>query len=46
MWGRACNFLELRNLCKKRNIYILEDGAESLGSYLNTKTKRYKHCGI
>ncbi len=45
MWGRACNFLELRNLCKKRNIYILEDGAESLGSYLNTKTKRYKHCG-
>ena len=45
MWGRACNFLELRNLCKKRNIYILEDGAESLGSYLNTKTKKYKHCG-
>ena len=35
MWGRACNFLELRNLCKKRNIFILEDAAESLGSYLN-----------
>ncbi len=45
MWGRACNFLELRNLCKKRNIFILEDAAESLGSYLNTKTKRHKHCG-
>ncbi len=45
MWGRACNFLELRNLCKKRNIYILEDAAESLGSFVNTKAKKLKYCG-
>jgi len=45
MWGRACNFLELIKLCKKRNIYILEDAAEALGSFVNTKSKKYKHCG-
>ena len=45
MWGRACNFLELIKLCKKRNIYILEDAAEALGSYVNTKSKGLKHCG-
>ena len=45
MWGRACNFLELIKLCKKRNIYILEDAAEALGSFVNTKSKGLKHCG-
>ena len=45
MWGRACDFLELSKLCKKRNIYILEDAAEALGSFINTKFKRLKHCG-
>ena len=43
MWGRACDFSELKDLCKKRNIFILEDAAEALGSYI--KKKRYKHCG-
>lgn len=43
MWGRACNFLELKSLCKKRNIYILEDAAEALGSYV--KNKKFRHCG-
>tara|TARA_B100000029_G_scaffold516521_1_gene630534 strand:+ start:2445 stop:3608 length:1164 start_codon:yes stop_codon:yes gene_type:complete len=43
MWGRACNFTELKNLCKKRNILILEDAAEALGSYI--KGKNYSHCG-
>ena len=45
MWGRACNFLELIKLCKKRNIYILEDAAEALGSFVNTKSEGLKHCG-
>ncbi len=43
MWGRACNFNSLKSLCKKRNIFILEDAAEALGSYI--KTKKYNHCG-
>ena len=43
MWGRACDFSELKNICKKRNIFILEDAAEALGSYVK-KNKR-EHCG-
>ena len=43
MWGRACDFSELKNICKKRNIFILEDAAEALGSYI--KKNGYKHCG-
>ena len=43
MWGRACNFSSLKKLCKKRNISILEDAAEALGSYV--KINKYKHCG-
>ena len=43
MWGRACDFSELKDLCKKRNIFILEDAAEALGSYI--RKKKYKHCG-
>lgn len=43
MWGRACNFFELKRLCKSRNILILEDAAEALGSYV--KSKKYNHCG-
>lgn len=45
MWGRACNFMELSKLCKKRNIFVLEDAAEALGSFVNTKFKKFKHCG-
>ena len=43
MWGRACDFSKLRNICKKRNIFILEDAAEALGSYI--KNNNNKHCG-
>lgn len=43
MWGRACNFYDLKKICKKRNIFILEDAAEALGSYV--KKNKYMHCG-
>jgi len=43
MWGRACDFSELKNICKKRNIFILEDAAEALGSFI--KINKFKHCG-
>ena len=43
MWGRACDFSKLKNICNKRNIFILEDAAEALGSYI--KKDKKKHCG-
>lgn len=43
MWGRACDFVKLKNLCKRRNISILEDAAEALGSFI--KKNNHKHCG-
>lgn len=43
MWGRACNFNALKKLCKKLNIFILEDAAEVLGTFVDTKN--LKHCG-
>ncbi len=44
MWGNVCDFSKLRNLCKKRNIKIIEDASESLGSsFLDGKIK--KHTG-
>ena len=42
MWGRACNFSKLKNLCKKRKIFILEDAAEALGSYIDTNSKKLR----
>ena len=43
MWGRACDFTKLKTICKKRKIFILEDAAEALGSYI--KKGKNKHCG-
>ena len=43
MWGRACNFSKLKEICKKRKIFIIEDAAEALGSYV-TRDKN-NHCG-
>ena len=43
MWGRICEFSKLKRLCKKRNIFILEDAAEALGSF--TKNDDYRHSG-
>lgn len=43
MWGRACNFEDLKTLCKKKNIFIIEDAAEALGSFV--KLKKSRHCG-
>ncbi len=45
MWGNVCEFEKLKKLCKKRNIKIIEDASESLGSFL-IKSKRRIHTGI
>ena len=41
VWGNACQFNKLINLCKKRNITVVEDAAESLGTFYNNG----KHTG-
>lgn len=38
--GNPCNFLDLKNICDKKKLVLLEDNCESLGS----KHKR-KYCG-
>jgi perosamine synthetase len=35
VWGNACWLDELVQLCKEKNIIIIEDAAESLGTYYN-----------
>ncbi len=44
-FGNPANILPLIQICKKKNIKVIEDAAESLGSYINTKNKK-KHLGI
>ena len=45
MWGNVCEFEKLKKLCKKRDIKIIEDASESLGSFL-IKSKKRIHTGI
>ncbi|MDB9983202.1 LegC family aminotransferase [Candidatus Pelagibacter sp.] len=42
VFGKVVDFLELKKICKKRNIKIVEDASESLGSFSNKKI----HTGI
>ena len=35
VWGNANDFTEILSLCRERNIRILEDASESLGSFTN-----------
>ena len=43
VWGNACRLDELIDLCNKQNITIVEDAAESLGTFYNSgKFKRKK----
>lgn len=45
VWGNAANIVNLVSLCKKRNIKIIEDASESLGSrYI--KRHKNKHTGL
>ena len=44
-FGNAANFVKLYNLCKKRNIKIIEDAAESIGTKYNIGKFKNKHTG-
>jgi dTDP-4-amino-4,6-dideoxygalactose transaminase len=46
VFGNSIRFSELLNLCKVRNIKIIEDAAESLGSYNNEFNQKIHTGGI
>tara|TARA_B100002052_G_scaffold267626_1_gene265687 strand:- start:7962 stop:9119 length:1158 start_codon:yes stop_codon:yes gene_type:complete len=45
VWGNACWFDELIELCDERNIAVVEDAAESLGTFYNKGKFKGKHTG-
>ena len=45
VWGNACLFDELIELCKERNIAVVEDASESLGTFYNKGKYKGKHAG-
>jgi dTDP-4-amino-4,6-dideoxygalactose transaminase len=45
VWGNACWLDELISICKKRNISIIEDASESLGTVYNAGRYSGKHTG-
>ena len=42
--GNSANLSEIKKICKKNKIYLIEDAAESLGTYFKNK-KDKKHTG-
>ena len=42
VWGNAANLLKLVKICKKKNIKVIEDASESLGTFYK---KNKKHTG-
>ena len=36
-FGHPCNMIEIARICKKRNLFLVEDAAPSLGSHINGK---------
>ena len=45
IWGNAINFDKLKAICKKRNIFIIEDAAEALGTTYINKQRKIRHVG-
>jgi len=45
VWGNACWFDELVDLCEKRNINVVEDACEGLGTFYNEGKYKGKHTG-
>lgn len=45
VWGNACLLNNLVNLCEERNIAIVEDASESLGTFYNDNNYKGKHTG-
>jgi perosamine synthetase len=45
VWGNACNLNELIELCNEKNISIVEDACEGLGTTYNSGKYKNKHVG-
>ena len=45
VWGNACWLDELINLCEERNIAVVEDACESLGTFYKEGKFNRKHTG-
>ncbi|MDC2969026.1 aminotransferase class I/II-fold pyridoxal phosphate-dependent enzyme [Candidatus Pelagibacter sp.] len=45
MWGNVCDFSNIKKFCRQRNIKIIEDASESLGSYFVKQNKKI-HTGV
>ena len=45
VWGNACWLDELVDLCKNRNIAVVEDACESLDTFFNDGKYKRKHTG-
>jgi len=44
-FGSLCKLDKLVSICKKKNIYIIEDAAESLGAYYKSGVFKNRHAG-
>tara|TARA_B100000886_G_scaffold205780_1_gene142131 strand:- start:7599 stop:8777 length:1179 start_codon:yes stop_codon:yes gene_type:complete len=45
MWGNAAELRNILSLCKKKNIKVIEDAAESLGTTYNSGVYKNRHVG-
>jgi len=45
VWGNAVDIEQLVGICKEKNIEIIEDASESLGTRYNSKKLKGKHTG-
>tara|TARA_Y100001980_G_C14556714_1_gene349564 strand:+ start:6623 stop:7780 length:1158 start_codon:yes stop_codon:yes gene_type:complete len=45
VWGNAICFDDLSILCRERNINVIEDASESLGSFYNSGSFKGRHTG-
>ncbi len=45
MWGNAAQLDDLIIVCRDRNIRVLEDASESLGTFYNDNKKNNRHSG-
>jgi len=45
MWGNACELSSIVDLCEERNIAVIEDASESLGTFYNEGKYKGKHTG-
>ena len=46
VFGNAVKLNDLQAICKKRNIVLIEDAAESVGTFYTTGRYKKKHTGI